>query len=338
MTTVSTETATMKAITHERYGGPEVLDYTDIPTPEPGPEQVLVRVVAASINAADYRLMRADPFLARFGSGLIRPTKWPVLGSDFAGVVEAVGEGVTELAVGDRVFGDSFADGRGSFAEHVCVDQSGAAPIPEGMSTVEAAAVPLAGITALQAVRDLGEVEAGRSVLIHGAGGGVGTMMVQIAKAYGARVTAVCGPGSVEVVRSAGADHIVDYTVDDISETADRFDVILTVNGYQPLAVFRRLLVAGGRLVTVGGSTRQFVNALLFAKLAFLFRNKSADILTIDDDKRADDLRELHGLLSRGQLRPYIDRTFPLDRAAEAIGYVEEGHIPGKVVLTTEVG
>lgn len=325
---------TMKAVTYLQYGGPEVLQYIDIPTPVPGPGQVLVRVEATSINAADYRLMRADPFLARFGSGLLRPSKWPVLGSDFAGVVESVGPDVTELAVGDQVFGDSFSDGRAAFAEYVCVDQSSAVSIPDGLSTIEAAAVPLAAITALQAIRDLGEVATGQSVLIHGAGGGVGTMAVQLAQIYGADVTAVCGPGSAEVVEEAGADRIIDYTVEDFASSAETYDVILGVNGYQHLSTYRRHLREGGRYVTIGGTTRTFLDALLFAKFAFAFSGKSAGILDIDNDKRQGDLRELSELLTAGQLRPFVDRTFALEEAAAAIAYVEGGHVPGKVVLT----
>lgn len=337
MTTSETTTA-MKAVTYQRYGGPEVLQYTDIATPAPGRDQVRVRVEASSINAADYRLMRADPFLARFGAGIIRPSKWPLLGSDFAGVVETVGPDATELAVGDRVFGDSFSDGRGAFAEYVCVKPSSTVPIPEGLTAVEAAAVPLAGITALQAIRDLGAVEPGQSVLVYGAGGGVGTMAVQLAKAYGAHVTAVCGPGSAAVVADAGADRVVDYTIADIASDEGLYDLVLGVNGYRRLSTYRRLLKSGGRYMTIGGTTRQLIHALLFAKLAFLFSGKTASVLTIDDDRRADDLTELVQHISAGRLRPYVDRTFPLAEVADAMRYVESGHVPGKVVLTIPLG
>ena len=334
--TMTDSTTTMKAVTYDRYGGPEVLAYTDIAKPIPGPDQVLVRVEATSINAADYRLMRADPFLARFGGGLLRPHKWPVLGSDLAGVVESVGSDVTELAVGDRVFGDSFPDGRAAFAQYVCVRPSSVAPIPDGLTSEEAAAVPLAAITALQAIRDLGQVEPGQSVLIHGAGGGVGTMAVQLAKVYGADVTAVCGPGSTAVVESAGADRIIDYTIDDIGTKSETYDLILGINGHQKLSTYRRLLNDGGQYVTIGGTGRTFFDALVVAKIAFMFSGKKASILAIDDDKRAGDLRELHELLSSGRLRPFVDRTFPLEQAAAAMRYVETGHVPGKVVLTID--
>ena len=268
--------------------------------------------------------------------GLLRPHKWPVLGSDLAGVVESVGSDVTELAVGDRVFGDSFPDGRAAFAQYVCVRPSSVAPIPDGLTSEEAAAVPLAAITALQAIRDLGQVEPGQSVLIHGAGGGVGTMAVQLAKVYGADVTAVCGPGSTAVVESAGADRIIDYTIDDIGTKSETYDLILGINGHQKLSTYRRLLNDGGQYVTIGGTGRTFFDALVVAKIAFMFSGKKASILAIDDDKRAGDLRELHELLSSGRLRPFVDRTFPLEQAAAAMRYVETGHVPGKVVLTID--
>lgn len=325
---------TMKAIAYDTYGGPEVLEYTDWPRPTAEPGQVLVRVSAASINAADYRLMRADPFLARFGSGLLRPRKWPVLGSDFAGVVEAIGDGVDDVEVGSEVFGDCFTDRRGAFAEYVSVAPESLAQIPNGMGMVEAAAVPLAGITALQGVRDLAEASAGDRVLIHGAGGGVGIMTVQITKAWGAEVTAVCGPTSRPVVEQCGADRIIDYTVSDIADDEGGYDSIIAVNGYNPLSVYKRLLAPGGRLVTIGGTGRTFLDALVLARFAFIGSGKSASILDIDNDKRHTDLLELRRMIGEGELTVFVDRTYPLDQAADAIRYVEGGHVPGKVVLT----
>ena len=218
----------------------------------------------------------------------------------------------------------------------MCVRPSSVAPIPDGLTSEEAAAVPLAAITALQAIRDLGKVEPGQSVLIHGAGGGVGTMAVQLAKVYGANVTAVCGPGSAAVVESAGADRIIDYTVTDVGAESDTYDLILGINGYRKLSTYRRLLNEGGRYVTIGGTGRTFFDALVLAKIAFMFSGKTASILSIDDDKRAADLRELHELLSSGRLRPFVDRTFPLEQVADAMRYVETGHVPGKVVLTAD--
>ncbi len=333
VTTTMTD-ATMKAIAYDTYGGPEVLEYKDWPRPTAEPGQVLVRVSATSINAADYRLMRADPFLARFGGGLRRPTKWPVLGSDFAGVVEAVGADVGHVEVGTEVFGDCFTDGRGAFAEYVSVAPDSLAPLPEGTSMIEAAAIPLAGITALQGVRDLAEVSAGDRVLIHGAGGGVGIMAVQIAKARGAEVTALCGPTSRPVVEQCGADRVIDYTVSDIADDEGGYDSIIAVNGYNPLATYKRLLGPGGRLVTIGGTGRTFLDAMVFARFAFMGSGKSASILDIDNEKRHTDLLELRRMIAEGELAVFVDRTYPLEQAADAMRYVEGGHVPGKVVLT----
>lgn len=326
----------MLAVTYTKYGGPEVLEIVDIPAPVPDDDQVLVQVRAASINAADYRLMRADPGLIRLQAGLRRPTKWPVLGSDFAGVVTAVGRNVRRVDVGDRVFGDSFADGRAAFAEFVCVGAESAVAVPSGTSAVEAASIPLAGITALQAVRDFAEVRSGESVLIHGAGGGVGTMAVQVAKAYGATVTALCGPGSVETVRSCGADEIIDYTTTTPGADGTRYDVILAVNGYRTLSTYRRLLTDDGRYALIGGTGRQLLEALLLARPMFAIGGRSATVVQVADERRQSDLEELSTLLTAGRLRPVVDRTFPMSQVAEAIAYVESGHVPGKVVLTLD--
>jgi NADPH:quinone reductase-like Zn-dependent oxidoreductase len=323
----------MRAVLHRHYGGPELLERGEVPQPRPGPEQVLVEVHAASINAADYRIMRADPWLVRLGNGLLRPRKWPVLGSDFAGRVVAVGDRVTSVSIGDRVFGDASADGRGSFAELVCVRASALALIPAGTSMVEAAAVPLAGITALQAIRDLGEVRPGQAVLVHGAGGGVGGFVVQIAKAYGAHVTAVCGPASREQVERFGADEVIDYTRTDFSVSAARYALIVAVHGHRRPRVYARCLQPGGRLVVVGGHNRQIFEGLLLAPLVCRASGKRARTLNVDEGRQAEDLAELSAMLSDGRLRVAIDREVPLDGVVEAIRYVEAGHVDGKVVL-----
>ena len=323
---------TMKAITLAEYGGPEMLTYTDIPTPTPSAGQLLVRIEATSINAADYRMMRGNPFLVRFFAGLRRPTKVPVLGGDAAGVVAAVGDGVTDVAVGDRVFAE--VDKKGTFAEYAVIAADAVAPIPEGVSSIDAAAVPLAGRTALQAVRDKSEFEPGQSVLIQGAGGGVGTMTVQIAKARGAEVTAVCGPTSAAVAEEAGADRIIDYNVTDITEIDDRYDVIIAINGHHKLATYKQLLKPGGRYVMVGGDNRQIFEGLLMGKLAFARSDKTATVLTMDETIVGADMRELADMMAAGTLRPFIDRTYPLAETADAMRYVEAGHVPGKVVVT----
>ena len=266
----------MKAIVYRQYGGPEVLEYTEVDDPIPGPGEVLLRVRATSVNAADYRIMRADPFLARLDNGLFRPKKRLILGVDVAGVVERVGDGVQHINVGDEVFGDAYQDRFGAFAEYVCVRESSLISKPESLSFEEAAAVPLAGVTALQGLRDLGEVQSGQTVLVQGAGGGVGISVVQIAKALGAEVTAVCGAGSAEMVSSLGADRVMDYAKNDFTTEDKRYDVILGVNGHHSLAEYKRCLNPGGRYIMIGGSNRQIFEALLFGRFTFMFGNKTA--------------------------------------------------------------
>lgn len=323
----------MKAIGYSEYGGPEVLRTEDLPLPSPGPGQVRVRVHATSVNAADYRLMRANPFLVRLTNGLFRPQKWKVLGSDVAGVVEALGEGVEHLEVGERVFGSASQDGLGAFAEQVIVRESSLLPLPEGVPFEEAAAIPLAAITALQALTNAGGLERGDSVLIQGAGGGVGIFAAQIALALGAKVTAVCGPKTVPILTALGVNRVIDYQRVDFAEEDRRYDLILGVNGYRSLGTYCDALKPGGHYVCVGGTSRQIFGSLLFGKLKFLFSGKSVTTLTLDDSQRANSLATLQTLLSRGKLRPVIDRTFALDEVPEAVRYVELGHVRGKVII-----
>ena len=322
----------MEAVVYARYGGPEVLEIAEVPRPTPKKGEVLVRVSCASINAADYRMMRADPFLARLSGGLFAPKK-KILGVDVAGIVEAIGPGVTTLAVGDAVFGDTFLDGLGGFAEYVCVREGVLAKKPERTSFEEAAAVPLASITALQAVRDRAKVSPGQSVLIQGAGGGVGMFLVQIAKAAGAAVTAVCGPSSVDVVRSLGADDVIDYTQEDFTTRTERYDAIFGVNGYHALGAYKAHLKSGGTYVMIGGTNRQLFEALLLGSLYSVGGDKRFVVFTIDDSLRAGDIEEVRALLAAGKLKPTIDRVFPLAQTADAMRYVEQGHVRGKVIL-----
>ena len=324
----------MKAIVYSQYGGPDVLEYTEVDDPVPGSGEALLGVRATSVNAADYRLMRADPFLARLDNGLFRPKKRLILGSDVASVVERVGDNVQHVNVGDEVFGDAFQDRFGAFAEYVCVRESALISKPENVSFEEAAAVPLAGVTALQGLRDLGQVQSGQAVLVQGAGGGVGISVVQIAKALGAEVTAVCSAGSAEMVRGFGADRVMDYAEEDFTKEDKRYDVILGVNGHHSLAEYKRCLNPGGRYVMIGGSNRQIFEALLLGRLTFMLGNKTSSVLTIDGSLRAKDLAQLRDMLTSGELKPVIDRTFGLNDTAEAIRYVEKGHVRGKVVIT----
>lgn len=320
----------MKAITYQRYGGPEVLHLAERDKPEPQDEEVLLRVRASSINAVDYRLMRADPFLVRLERGLVRPRR-QVLGADVAGVVERVGSAVTDIEPGDEVFGHTSLGG--GFAEYVSLPASSLAPKPAGLDFEEAASLVLAGFTALQAVRDRARIEAGQSILIQGAGGGVGTLLVQIAKAYGAHVTAVCGPGNVELVSSLGADRVIDYTRQDFTAEKERYDNIFGVNGYHPLPAYRDALRTGGTYVMIGGASRQLFEAILLGSLRFAGSGRSIELLTLDHDRHPGDLDELRALVACGRLRPVIDRVFPLTEARDGLRYVERGHVHGKVVL-----
>lgn len=323
----------MRAIVYRQYGGPEVLERAELSQPIPGAGQVLVKVHATSINAADYRMMRADPFLVRAFNGWLRPQWRQVLGMDVAGVVAAVGPGVTKFAVGDAVFGETPMRGQGAFAEYALGNVTALARKPERLRFEEAAAVPLAAMTALQGLRDLGKVGPGSKVVVQGAGGGVGIFAVQLARHLGAEVTAVCGPKSAELVRSLGAAHVVDYTQRDFTAEGKTYDVIVAVNGYHSLLAYRRCLVPGGRYVMIGGTGAQLFQTLLFARLVFGLQGKWGGALTIDESKREADVAQLASWLEAGAIRPVIDRELELEQAAEAMRYVEAGHVRGKVVL-----
>jgi NADPH:quinone reductase-like Zn-dependent oxidoreductase len=317
----------MKAIVHDRYGPPDVLRLEEVPTPVPGDGDVLVRVHAASVNAGDWHLMRADPFLVRlmFG-GLLRP-RHRILGADVAGRVEAVGRDVKGLREGDEVFGDLSACGFGAFAEYACVPEAALAPKPSNLTFEEAAAVPLAATAALQGLRDKGRIRAGQRVLVNGASGGVGTFAVEIAKAFGAPVTGVCGPGNLDMVRSIGADRVIDYTREDYTRGGERYDLILDAAAFRSVLDCRRALAPEGVYVMVGGSTARMFQTMflspLFPRMRFLASKAS----------RAD-LLFLKGLAEAGRLKPVIDRRYALAHVSDAIRYVEQGHARGKVVIT----
>ena len=323
----------MKALTYSRYGGSEVLEWSERAPPLPEPQQVRIRVMASSINAADYRIMRAEPGFIRLINGLKRPKKWPVLGSDVAGIVEAVGAEVKRFNVGDAVFGNAFEDGMGTFAELVCVREWMLAKKPEQISFEEAAAVPLAALTALQGLRQV-SVGSGDAVMIQGAGGGVGGFAVQLAALQEADVTATCGAGNVERIKALGANRVLDYKETDYAREGHRYDVIVGINGRQPLGAYKRCLKPDGRLLIIGGSTRQFFEIAFFGRLRFAFSGKQQGLLTLDHTKTIDDLQHLRQLLEDGKLDSCIDRTFPFDDLPRAMEYVEEGHVRGKVVIS----
>lgn len=324
----------MKAIVHRRYGAPTELIYGDAPLPVPAPGQVRVRVVAASINAADWRIVRADPFLVRLmGHGFFAPKRSGV-GVDVAGVVDALGDGVTDFRVGDEVFGGSLAGCSGSFAEYETLDAKCLVAKPPRLSFADAAAIPLAAQTALLAVHQVGRVERGSRVLIQGAGGGVGTFVVQLAKLFGGEVTAVTSADHLDLVRTLGADHVIDYEAERWTELGVKYDVIFGVGGYTPLFTYARHLAKGGRYVAVGGTMAQIFEPLFLGKLCSLLSGRTLSSLTMTPTRT--ELEYLATLASAGELRSTVDRVYPLERAVEAISYVETGRARGKVVL--EVG
>jgi NADPH:quinone reductase-like Zn-dependent oxidoreductase len=321
----------MKAIVRDAYGSVDVLRLAEIETPVPGEREVLVRVHAAGVDAGVWHFMTGMPYAMRLAGFGVRAPKNPLLGWDVAGRVEAVGAEVTDFRPGDEVFGTC----RGSFAEYATARPDRLASKPKDLSFEEAAATPISGYTALQAVRDHGKVEAGQRVLIIGAGGGVGTFAVQLAKTYGAEVTGVCSTAKTELVRSIGADHVIDYTREDPVDGRKQYDVILDIAGNRPLSKLRRALTQRGTLVIVGGEdagnwlgVRRQLRA---AALSPFVRQKLGTFIS---KEREQDLQELRALLEGGAVRPVVNRTFPLEEVPAAIRYLRDGRPGGKLVIT----
>jgi NADPH:quinone reductase-like Zn-dependent oxidoreductase len=321
----------MKAVTQDRYGSVTVLEAQDIDRPEIGAHEVLVRVRAAGVNIADWAVMSGLPYIARPVYGLRRP-KNGVRGTDVAGTVEAVGSGVTRFRPGDEVFG--WADG--SFAEYAAAPEGKLAPKPGNLSFEEAAAVPMAGLVALQAVRDHGQVEAGQKVLINGASGGIGTFAVQIAKAYGAEVTGVTSTRNVDLVRSIGADHVIDYTQDDFTKGGQQYDFILDNVANHSLSDLRRALTPSGTLVPNGGGFehRWMASGGRIVRGVVMFRFGSQKLGNFLMSTTHADLVVLKELIEAGKVTPVIDRTYALSEAAQALRYVSQGHARGKVTIS----
>lgn len=333
--------AGVRAIVQDRYGSSDILELRDIDTPAPAAGEVLVRVRAASVNAYDWHFMRGDPYVARLSMGLRAP-KARIRGSDFAGVVESVGDGVTGVRPGDEVYGG--ADG--AFAEFVCAKPANLATRPANLTFEQAAAVPMAGVTALMGLRDLAQVRPGQRVLVNGASGGVGTFAVQLAKAYGAEVTGVCSTRNVDLVRSLGADRVIDYKHEDFAAggTVDgsaegrRYDVVFDLVANRSLADLRRVLTPTGTLVLSGGGISSGGNlfgpmglTIRSQVLAPFVRQRLRQLLARYSTENLDALREL---VESGKLTPMVERTYPLAEAAEAIRYLELEHPRTKVVVT----
>jgi NADPH:quinone reductase-like Zn-dependent oxidoreductase len=321
----------MRAIEYTEYGPPErVLRLIDAPTPAPGPGEVRLRVHAASINAADWRILLGKPWFARLMVGGLRRPVMTCPGFDVAGEVEAVGPG-SRFRVGDAVFGTC----RGAFAEQAVTKDERLTHKPANVSFVQAAAVPLAATTALQGLRDHGHLRAGQQVLVDGASGGVGAFAVQIAKALGAQVTAVCSSGNVATARALGADHVVDYTREDFSRDARRYDLVFAANAHRAIGAYRRILRRHGVYVMAGGGMMQITQAMLLGPVLSRFGRPSALFMT---RMALPDLEMLAGLLASGALTPVIDRRYPLEATAEAMAYAAAGHAKGKVVIDIAPG
>jgi NADPH:quinone reductase-like Zn-dependent oxidoreductase len=321
----------MKAIVYRAYGSPDVLKLEEIEKPIPAANEVLIKVRAASVNPYDWHFMRGLPYLVRLFAGLTKP-KVIRFGADVAGQVEAIGNTVTRFKPGDEVFGAA----QGAFAEYVCTPEAKLALKPNNVTFGQAASVPIAACTALQGLRDKGQIKAGQAVLINGAAGGVGTFAVQIARSYGAAVTGVCSGKNAEMVRSIGADHVVDYTRQDFTRSWQHYDLILDAIGNRSFPDMKRVLNPDGIVVMAGGSAGRWMIAALARTVRARVRSQFGSrkfvgmLARIDND----DLATLHELMRVGKIEPVIDRRYTLSEVPDAIRYLEEGHARGKVVIT----
>lgn len=309
----------MKAVIYEKKNSPDVLEYRDVDMPIPADDEVLVKVFSVSINAADYRSMKM---------GMIPKRK--IFGADIAGRIEAIGNNVTKFKVGDEVLGDIASCGFGGFAEFTTASESLLILKPKDVTFETAAAIPMASFTALQALRDKGNLQSGQRVLICGAGGGVGTFAVQLAKYYGAEVTAVCGNSNIEIMQELKADHIINYNAEDFTKSTKRYDLILAVNGNNPLTAYKRLLTPSGTFVLVGGALSQVFKAIIFGKAMSLGSKKMRFLAA---KANIADLECIMKLVEEGKVKPVIDSRYPLPETAKAMKYLMEGHTHGKVII-----
>lgn len=320
----------MKAMIHTKYGPPDVLELRDVEKPVPKNEEVLVRVHAASINDWDWGLLRGKPFVNRMLYGVRKP-KVPILGCDIAGQVEAVGTNVRRLRPGDEVFGDLCQCGFGGFAEYVCAHESALELKPAAMAFEEAAAIPHAAMLALQGLRDKGEIRSGQRLLINGAGGGVGTFGVQLAKLHDIEVTGVDSSGKLDMLRSLGFDHVIDYAQVDFTQTGQRYDLILDVKTNRPISHYARTLSLNGRYVTVGGSTARLMQAVIQGPWISITRKRRIRVVALKPNK---DLAYINELFEAGKFKPVIDGPYPLSDLPEALRYFGTGDHKGKVVIS----
>ncbi|MBM4764802.1 NAD(P)-dependent alcohol dehydrogenase [Bacillus sp. B15-48] len=315
----------MKAFVTNKYGSPDILELQDVEKPVCKDNQVLVKVHATSINYGNIVLLRGKPFVARFAFGMMKP-KFNIPGGDISGTIETIGENVKHFQVGDEVFGDLSSSGWGGFAEYVAVPENSIARKPKNISFEEAASLPMAASTAFQALRNKGNLQEGQEVFIYGASGGVGTFAVQIAKALGANVTAVCSTRNVDIIKSLGIDHVIDYKKETIFEKDRTYDLILAINGYQHMSEYLKALKANGKFILVGGSPKQMPQAM-FRSIG----NKKINIFM--QSPKQEDLNFIKDLVEKNQLTAVIDRQFSFNELPDAFKYFEEGHAQGKVVV-----
>jgi NADPH:quinone reductase-like Zn-dependent oxidoreductase len=322
----------MKAIVQTEYGSPDVLSLQEVDKPLLTANRVLVQVRAASINAGDWHLMRGDPFISRLMFGGILKPKFKTLGMDVAGRIEAVGEAVTQFQVGDEVFGDLSECGFGTFAEYVSAVASALVLKPTNISFEQAATVPAAALTALQGLRDCGQIQSGQTVLINGASGGVGSFAVQIAQALGAEVTAVCSTHKIEMMRSIGADQIIDYTQADVTKNGQQYDLILDAAAYRSVFDYAPILKPNGTYVLIGGSISRLFQVLLFGSVISGMMHRKVKCLMVKPNR--SDLVILKDLIESGRIVPFIDRTYNLSEVPTAIRHIEQRQVRGKVAIS----
>lgn len=321
----------MRAIEFEQYGLPDVLHMADSAIPTPGDNEVLIKVHAVGVNFADWHMLTGTPFPARLSFGLFKPGKH-ILGADVAGVVEATGKNVTQFKAGDEVYCDLGLYGFGGFAEYVCAPEKITAIRPKNITFTESAAIPMAAVSALQALRDGGQVMPGQKVLIHGAAGGVGTFAIQFAKLMGAEVTALCSTRNLELARSLGADFVIDYTKEDFAALGMKFDLILGINGDRSIYDYRRALAPQGRYLMVGGSDRQIFQTAFLGP--FLTSRNGQSFRMFPAVTSYADLLSIKELVEAGKIKPVIDRIYPLAETPEAMRYIGAGHARGKIVIS----
>jgi len=323
----------MKAIVYTKYGTPDVLELKEVDKPIPKDDEVLIKVHAASVNDWDWGLLQGVPFINRLENGLLKPKKYKILGSDIAGRVEAVGRNVKQFQPGDEVFGDLCQCGWGGFAEYVCARENALALKSASMTFEEAAAIPQAGMLAVQGLRDTGQIQPGQKLLINGAGGGVGTFGVQIAKLKGVEVTGVDSSGKLDMMRSMGFDHVIDYKQEDFTKNWQCYDLILDNKMNRSVFDYMRALSPNGIYVIIGGSMARFFQAFLLGPFISMFSKKSIRIVVLKPNK---DLAYMNELFEAGKVKPVIDGPYKLSEVPEAIRYFGEGNHKGKVVITLE--